>query len=129
MPIVKQLSIFLENKPGVLARLCQTFSDEKVNIEGLSVSDTVDHAVVRLVTNDPDKARSVLEAAGVLVVETDVLSLALPDKPGQLASIAKTLSKGKVNIEYAYGTTEADGGTLILRVSDIKKAKKILKLK
>jgi len=130
MPIVvKQLSIFLENTPGALARLCQTFSDEKVNIEGLSVSDTVDHAVVRLITNDPVKARTLLEDAGVLVVETDVLSLALPDKPGQLAKIAMTLSKGKVNIEYAYGTTEADGGTLILRVSDIKKAVKILKLK
>lgn len=129
MPIVKQLSIFLENKPGVLARLCETFSDQKINIEGLSVSDTVDHAVVRLITNNPAKACAVLESAGVLVVETDVLALNLPDKPGQLASIARALSKAKVNIEYAYGTTEAAGGTLILRVSDIKKATKVLKLK
>src|SRR4051812_15701276 len=129
MPVVKQLSIFLENKPGVMARLCETFSEQKVNIEGLSVSDTVDHAVVRLITNDPDKARTILEDAGVLVVETDVLALALPDKPGQLAAIARKLSKAKVNIEYAYGTTESDGGMLIMRVSDIKKARKILKLR
>ncbi|HYG75336.1 MAG TPA: ACT domain-containing protein [Planctomycetota bacterium] len=129
MPIVKQLSIFLENKPGVLARLCETFSENKINIHGLSVSDTVDHAVVRLITSDPHKASSILEDAGVLVVETDVLALTLPDKPGQLANIAKTLSKNKVNIEYAYGTTEEAGGTLILRVSDIKKAQKVLKIK
>jgi hypothetical protein len=128
MPVVKQLSIFLENKPGVLARLCQTFADEGINISGMSVSDTVDHAVVRIVTDDPAKASSVLEATGVLVVETDVLALMLPDKPGQLAKIAQQLSKAKVNIEYAYGTTEAPGGVLILRVSDIAKAKKALKV-
>jgi hypothetical protein len=129
MPVVKQLSIFLENKPGVLARLCQTFADEGINIQGMCVSDTVDHAVVRLITDNPGKASEVLEATGVLVVETDVLALTLPDKPGQMAAIARQLSKAKVNIEYAYGTTEAPGGVLILRVSDIAKARKVLKIK
>jgi hypothetical protein len=129
MPVAKQLSIFLENKPGVLARLCQTFADNKVNIHGLSVSDTVDHAVVRLITSDAKRATAMLEDAGVLVVENEVLLLTLPDKPGQLADVAKKLSKAKVNIEYAYGTTEEAGGTLVLRVSDTKKAQKILKIK
>lgn len=129
MPVVKQLSVFLENKPGVLAELCETFSKQKLNIEGLSVSDTVDHAVVRMITSDHRKAIDVLEGAGVLVVETDVLALTLPDKPGQLADIARKLAKAKVNIEYAYGTTEAAGGQLILRVSDIAKAKRVLKVK
>jgi len=128
MPVRKQLSMFLENKPGVLARLCDTFAKNEVNVEGMSVSDTVDHAVVRMITSDPERARAILESANVLVVETDVLALTLPDKPGQLAKIAKQLAKVKVNIEYAYGTTEADGGVLILRVSDIKKARKALKL-
>jgi hypothetical protein len=127
MKIVKQLSIFLENKPGVLARLCQTFAKEKVNIEGLSISDTVDHAVVRLVTGNVTKARAVLEEAGVLVVETDVLVLTLADKPGMLAQVAGKLARAKINIEYSYGTTEASGGQLILRVSDAKKASKVLK--
>jgi hypothetical protein len=129
MPVAKQLSIFLENKPGVLARLCQTFSDNDVNIHGLSVSDTVDHAVVRLITSDAKRATALLEDAGVLVVENEVILLTLPDKPGQLADVAKKLSKAKVNIEYAYGTTEEAGGTLVLRVSDTKKAQKILKIK
>ena len=129
MPVVIQLSIFLENKPGVLARLCKSFSDQKINILALSVSDTVDHAVVRVVTNDPGKASHMLESTGVLVVETEVLALNLPDAPGQLATLATKLSKAKVNIEYAYGSTQSAGGTLILRVSDIKKAQKVLKLK
>lgn len=129
MPVVTQLSIFLENKPGVLARLCRTFSQQKVNILGLSVSDTVDHAVVRLITSNPAKASAILEEAGVLVVETEVLSLSLPDQPGVLAALADKLSKAKINIEYAYGTTQEAGGNLILRVSDIPKAKKLLKIK
>lgn len=127
MKVAKQLSIFLENKPGVLARICQTFAKEKVNIEGLCISDTVDHAVVRLVTGNPTRARNILEGAGVLVVENPVLVLTLPDKPGQLAAVAGKLAKAKINIEYSYGTTEAAGGQLILRVSDTKKALKVLK--
>lgn len=129
MPVAKQLSIFLENKPGVLARLCQTFADNKVNIQGLSVSDTVDHAVIRLITSDAKRATELLESAGVLVVENEVLILTLPDKPGQLANVAKQLARAKINIEYAYGTTEEAGGHLVLRVSDVKKAMKILKVK
>ena len=129
MPIVKQLSVFLENKPGVLARLCETFADEKINILGMSVSDTVDHAVVRLVTSAHAKAITLLEDAGVLVVETEVLSLNLPDRPGELATVAKKLSKAGVNIEYAYGSTQEKGGTLIVRVSDLKKAQRVLKVK
>jgi hypothetical protein len=129
MPVVKQLSIFLANKPGVLARLCETFADHKINIQGLCVSDTVDHAVVRMITNNPDKARTVLEDAAVLVVETEVLVLNLPDRPGQMAAMAEKLSKAKVNIEYAYGTTGTAGAKLVVRVSDTKKAMKVLKVK
>jgi hypothetical protein len=129
MPVIKQLSVFLENKPGVLGRLCQEFADNKINVIGMSVSDTVDHAVVRLVTSNASKARAILEDAGVLVVETDVLALTLPDRPGQLADVAKKLAKAKINIEYAYGTTEKAGGVLIVRCSDTKKAQKLLKVK
>jgi hypothetical protein len=129
MPVVKQLSIFLANKPGVLARLCETFAHHKINIQGLSVSDTVDHAVVRMITSNPEKARAVLEDAAVLVVETEVLALKLPDRPGQLAMVAEKLSKAKINIEYAYGTTGSSGAKLVLRVSNTARAMKILKVK
>ncbi|MEI6232521.1 MAG: ACT domain-containing protein [Planctomycetota bacterium] len=129
MPIVKQLSIFLENKPGVLGTFCEELSANEINIFGLSVSDTVDHAVVRVLCDDSKKAITVLGDAGMLVVETDVLVLDLPDKPGILGAVAKKLAKAKINIEYAYGTTDAKGGKLVLRVSDAKKALKTLKLK
>jgi hypothetical protein len=129
MPIVKQLSIFLENKPGVLGTFCEELSAHKINILGLSVSDTVDHAVVRVLCDDPKKAITVLGDAGMLVIETDVLVVDLPDKPGILANVAKTLAKAKINIEYAYGTTDTTGGKLVLRVSDAKKAIKLLKVK
>src|SRR5438093_786892 len=116
MSIIQQLSIFLENKPGALARLCKSFSEENINIEGMSVSDGVDYAVVRLVTSDSKRACHLLESAGVLVVETDVLALTLPDHPGELAKVASRLAKAEVNIDYAYGTVAETGGTLILRV-------------
>ena len=132
MPVVRQLSVFLANKPGVLARLCKTFAKHNINIQAISVSDTVDHAVVRMVTNNPTKARSLLEDCGILVVDTDVLALSIPDKPGQLATVAQKLSTAKINIEYSYGTTGRAGdgsGIFIMRVSDIPKAKRVLKLK
>jgi hypothetical protein len=129
MPVLKQLSIFLENKPGVLGTFCEELAENSINILGLSVSDTVDHAVVRMLCDNPAKACTILGDAGMLVVETDVLVVDLPDKPGILADLAKKLAAAKVNIEYAYGTTEATGGKLVLRVSDTKKALKALKLK
>ena len=129
MAIKKQLSVFLENKIGVLGRLCKSFKENKININALSVSDTVDHAVVRLIVSDPTRARDLLEQHGVLVVETDVLALELPDQPGILATLAAKLAKAKINIEYAYGTAGECGGhpTLIVRVSDTKRAEKLLK--
>ncbi|MCY3023999.1 MAG: ACT domain-containing protein [Planctomycetota bacterium] len=129
MPVVKQLSVFLANKPGVMARLCRSLAQQKINLQGLSVSDTVDHAVIRMITSNPAKARVLLESAGVLVIETDVLALSLPDRPGELGRVAATLAKAKVNIEYAYGTTGNPSALMILRVSDIAKARKALKLR
>jgi hypothetical protein len=124
--IEKQLSIFLENKPGVLAKMCRTLADHEINIRGLSISDTVDHAVVRLVVTDPRKAIHVLGEHGMLVVETDVLALDLPDKPGKLAEIAGKLARAKINIEYAYGSADHSEGVVFVRVSDIKRAAQVL---
>ena len=128
MAILKQLSVFLENKPGVLARLCDSFAENKINIRAITVADAIDHAVVRLVVNKPDRAVHLLEERGVLVVETDVLELKLGNRPGALGRVAEKLSKAKVNIEYAYGTSTAQGksSTLIMRVSNTKKAQKVL---
>jgi len=129
MKIVEQLALFLYNKPGTLAAVCDALAEAKINIYGLSVSDTTDHAVVRMVVSDPRKALHIFEAHGTLVVETEVLMIENENRPGMLSRIAKTLAENKLNIEYAYlaSLPSAKKGLLILRVSDPKKALRVLK--
>ncbi len=125
--IEKQLSLFLVNKPGVLADVCKTLGDSGINIRGMSISDTVDHAVVRLIVDDPTKAIHILGEHGVLVVETDVLAVKLSDHPGELSGVARKLARAKVNIEYAYGTSDGTSATIFVRVSDVRKARQVLR--
>jgi hypothetical protein len=128
MQITKQLAIFLDNRPGTLARLADAMAEARINIYAISTSDTVDHSVIRLVVDDYRKAIDVFEAHGTLVVEDDVLMIDGDNKPGSLARIAHKLAGGKVNIEYAYCATPPDAkkGLMILRVNDAKKALKVL---
>jgi hypothetical protein len=121
--VERQLSVFLENKPGVLAELCRTLAAAGIAIRGLSASDTVDHAVVRMVVDDPVAAAHLLGERGTLVIETPILSLTVP-QPDGLARVADELSRASVNIEYAYGNTS---GILFLRVSDLEKAQAALR--
>lgn len=129
MKIVKQLALFLENKPGTLAAVCRALARAKINIYAISTSDAVDAAVCRLVVSDARKALHLLGEHGVVVVERDVLLLEGRNKPGELASIGEKLAKNKVNIEYAYSATPvaATRGAMVLRVDNLKKAARILK--
>ena len=129
MKVEKQLALFLENKPGTLASVCQALANQNINIYAISISDAVDHAVVRMVVSDPHKALHLLGEHGVLVVERDVLILEGRSRPGELARIAKALAKHKINIEYAYSATPPDAtkGAMILRVGNIAKARRILR--
>ncbi len=129
MKIVKQLSVFLENKPGTLSKVCRALAHEGINIHAMTVSDTVDHAVIRIVLSDPEKAMRMFESSGVLVIETDVIQIDLKNEPGQLAKLSDKLSLGDVNIDYAYcaADEEQKKGALILRVRDTKEALKLLK--
>jgi len=128
MQITKQLAIFLENRPGTLARVCDALAEHKINIHAITTSDTVDHTVMRLVVSDHRKALHVFEEHGTLVVEDDVLLVEGDNKPGSLGRIAHRLADARVNIEYAYCATPPDQkkGLLVLRVSDVKKALKVL---
>jgi len=128
MHIAKQLAIFLDNRPGTLARLADAMAEAKINIFAISTSDTVDYSVVRMVVDDYRKALDVFEERGALVVEDDVLVIEGNNQPGSLAHIAHTLSKAKVNIEYCYSATgpKEKFGLMVLRVSDPKKALKAL---
>ena len=129
MQITKQLAIFLDNRPGMLARLADALAEAKINIYAISTSDTVDHSVIRLVVSDYRRAMHLFEEHGTLVVEDDVLMIDGSNKPGQLAEIAHKLADAKVNIEYCYSATPEDAkkGLLIMRVSNPPKALKILK--
>ncbi len=128
MEIVKQLSVFIANKPGTLGAVCEELSKAKINIYALTISDTVDHAVVRMVVSDTQRALHIFEQRGVLTVENNVLMIENDNAPGSLARIAKQLSKAKINIEYAYLATSPSSkkGLLILRASETKNALKVL---
>lgn len=127
--IVTQLAIFIENKPGTLASVCDVLGREKINIWGLATSDTTDHNVVRLVLSDPARALEIFEERGTLVVESDVLMVENRNSPGALVKIAKALAKRKINIDYAYLASHPGDtrGLLILRVSNPKAALSVLK--
>jgi hypothetical protein len=128
MEVVTQLALFLENKPGTLAAVCDALAEAKINIFALTISDTVDHAVVRMVVSDTNKALSIFEAHGTLVVENDVLMIEHDNRPGTLSEIAKKLAAKKINIEYAYltGGPHLKKGLLILRPDNIRKASELL---
>ncbi len=128
MSIVKQLTILLENKPGALAQTCSELASKDINILAMSVLDTIDSGLIRMVVSDPVRAKKVLSETGLNVIETDVLAVEMTDKPGTLAEIAKQLSKARINIEYAYVSVPPDKGTSlgIFWVSNLKKASEIL---
>ena len=128
MQITKQLAIFLDNRPGMLARVTDALAKAKINIFAITTSDTVDHSVIRMVLSDYRKAIHVFEEHGTLVVEDDVLMIEGSNKPGELARLAQKLADARVNIEYCYCATpsEAKKGLMIMRVSNAAKALKVL---
>jgi hypothetical protein len=128
MQITKQLAIFLDNRPGMLARVADALAEAKINIYAIAISDTVDHSVIRMVVSDYRRALHVFEEHGTLVVEDDVLIVDGSNKPGELAKIAHKLAAAKVNIEYCYSATSPDAkkGLMVMRVSNVAKALKVL---
>lgn len=128
MQLTTQLALFLDNSPGMLAEVCDALAQAKINIYAISTSDTVDHSVIRMVLSDPRRAMLIFEERGTLVVESEVVMVEGTNRPGSLAQLARKLSDARINIEYCYCATPPDAkkGLLILRVSDAKKALKVL---
>ena len=128
MSIVKQLTILLANSPGSLSNVCADMASKDINILAMSVLDTIDSGLIRMVVDDHEHAVKALKDAGLNVIETDVLSLEMTHKPGTLAEITKQLSKARINIEYAYvSVPPGDGKSIgIFWVSNLKKASEIL---
>jgi hypothetical protein len=123
-----QFSVFLVNKPGVLASVTGELTRAKVNVIALTLMDSMEHGVLRLVCDDAGKAREVLGRTHDRWTETDVLILELKNEPGAFAAVAEKLAAEHINISYAYVTAGAKGGrtTAVFKVADMKKAKKIL---
>ena len=128
MDIVTQLAVFVANTPGTLAEVCDALAQAEINIYALTTSDSVDHAVIRMVVSDTRKALHVFEQRGALVVENDVIMIDNSNKPGSLSRVAAKLADHKINIEYAYLATSPSSkkGLLVLRVSNSKKALQVL---
>ena len=131
MKSATQLAVFLANRPGALARVCDALAKAEINIHALATSDTVDHSVVRMVVSDPTKALMLLGEAGVLALESDVLMIEAENAPGVLGKIAEELAEVDVNIEYAYlaASPKEQKGLIILRPSDVEKARHALEAK
>jgi len=117
LPIQKQLSVFLPNRPGILANLSSVLAESNVNILAMSVHDTVDSAVVRLVLDHPTKALLLLEQEEMYVTEQNVVVLAVDNQPGILARIAQKLGHADINIQYAYCTAASSqtSGCIVLK--------------
>src|SRR3972149_765812 len=128
MDIAKQFSIFMVNKPGVLAHVLSEFAAAKINIIAMTMVDSAEHGVMRVVFGSEKNAEELLKKLNMQYSETDVLRVNLANKSGALAAVAEKLARSHINISYAYCTAGAQGGrtTGILKVADVKKAMRIL---
>jgi hypothetical protein len=115
---LKQISVFLENKKGRLAEVVGLIAAEKINIRALSLADTTDFGVLRLIVNDPEKCFAVLKDNSFVAQQTDVIAVEVPDRPGGLQQILQVFDAGGVNIEYMYAFVEkkSDNAIVIFRI-------------
>ncbi len=121
---VKQISVFLENKSGRLAKVSKVLGDRRINIRALSIADTTDFGILRLIVSDPEQALTALKDEGFTVSATDVIAVQVPDRPGGLAGILSILDESGINIEYMYafvGKT-LDDAVVVFRVEEIDRA-------
>lgn len=127
--LVRQVSIALENHPGALHRAVAELAAHGVNIQGLSVLDSIDQGVVRLRTSDAVRTRELLADIGLKLIEADIFEFDLPDTPGRLAAVCRALAEGGVNIDYAYGTSHdsANRMRILMRATPIDRACEVLR--
>ena len=127
--MLKQLSLFLENKPGRLANVCRAMAEEGLNIRALSIADTTDFGVLRLIVDNPELAETKLKARGFLVSITDVVGIKVADRPGGLSAALNHFEKVGISVEYMYAFLGRDGdqAMVILRLNDNAKGIELIK--
>jgi hypothetical protein len=125
---VEQISIFIENKSGRLAEVTGILGSSGVNIRALSLADTSDFGILRLIVDNPGKALQILRDNSFTVSKTEVVGVEVPDQPGGLASILSILDKNEINVEYMYAFVERSGGNavIIFRFDNVDEAIKVL---
>ncbi len=128
MPKATQLTLTLQSKPGVLAKVCQALARAGVNITAICAAETAGRGKLRLVVSDPARAKEALKAAKLRCGEEQVLMLTLEDRPGALARVAERLAAAKINIKCAYATTGGMGGTsmVVVLVANVDKASAVV---
>lgn len=125
---VKQLSIFLENKPETLATLTDILAKNKINMRALMLADTSDFGIARIITDEPEQAAEILRKEDYVVNVTGVIAIEIPDESGSLNKILKILGENGRNLEYMYGFTgkKTNSACMIIRCTDVPKAEEIL---
>ena len=125
---IRQLSIFIENKPGHLRAVCRLLADAGLDVESMALADTEQFGILRFIIKDWEKAKQVLENEGLIVRETDLVALSVDDRPGGLADVLDILDQTKINIEYMYGYASRLPGKAVLffRFDNIDDALEIL---
>lgn len=123
-----QFSVFLVNKPGVLAQVTRALAEAKLNLVAMTLVDSQEHGVLRLVVEDEAQTRAALGKLNLPMTETEVVCLDLSNRPGALADVAQLLGENHININYAYCTSGAPGGrtTGVFKVADLNKARHVL---
>ena len=121
---IRQISIFLENKPGQLSAICRDLADAGINIATLSLADTADFGIVRMIVDDHEKAEDVLAEKGHVVNVREVVAVCVPDRPGGMAEVMSVLDAVGANIEYSYAFSfhKAEKAVLVFRFTDNEKA-------
>ena len=124
--IIKQLSVFLENKSGRLTEVTEALASAQINISAFSIADTSEFGVLRMIVNKPDEAEKILKAKGISVHITEVIGFIVPHKPGGLHRALQILSSEGISVEYMYAFALGDRATVILRTDAIQQAIAVL---
>ncbi len=127
--MIKQISVFLENKSGRLIRVAQVLGNSNINIRGLSIADTSDFGILRMIVDQPDKAIKELKDNGIMATVTEVIAMEVPDTPGGLATVLGYMEQENINIEYLYSFIEkpTSNAIIMMRVERIEDALQVLK--
>jgi hypothetical protein len=124
--IIQQISVFVENRPGTLAEVLGVLNEHDINLRAMSVADTSDFGILRMVVNDPEKVERILRGAGYAVKSTPVLTLTVEDSPGGLLKQVEKLSAAGINVEYlyAFAATSADEARVVIKVDNLERAER-----